>query len=166
MAGAKGLLCKTIYDFESPKDLNGLYYKCHTWFALDERNFTSGKKGLRLEMYPPGDYPGLSLKDLKGPWRKVVQVRLDIFNPEARDIQMTVRIDDRDDNPPYEDRVNERVLLHPGWNNLVLDLRRLVTSGTKRHLAPKKICALMIFIGHPKRPVTIFVDNIRLCKEN
>ncbi len=161
----KGLRCWIIYDFESQRELSGLIYKCHTWFELDRCYATHGSKSLRLEMYPPEEYPGLSLGDLKGPWKNVRQIKLDIYNPEENDITLTMRIDDRDDDPPYGDRINERLLIHPGLNHVVLDLKRLLTSGTGRRLVPRKICAFMIFLTHPRAPVTIFVDNIRLCEE-
>ena len=164
-AGAEKLRCRTIYDFESRDELSGLYYRCHTWFDIDTRHATSGKRSLRLEMYPPETYPGLSIKDLKGPWRDVEEIRLDIFNPGQKEISVTFRIDDREDGPPYADRVNKRVSLRPGLNHVVLDLKNLLTSGTRRHLLPERICSFMFFLVSPSRPVTIFVDNIRLCKE-
>ena len=162
---SQALNCSTIYDYENKGELSGLYYQCHTWYELDSEHATSGAKSLRVEMYPPGNFPGLRLKDLKGPWENVHQIRLDIFNPLKRPLPVTVRIDDRDKSPPYADRINHTVLLRPGTNKVILDLDRLTTSGTGRHLVPKRIVAFMLFVDHPKAPVTIFVDNIRVCKE-
>ncbi len=156
--------CRIIYDFEQEADLDGLSWKCHTWYERSLEHATHGRFSLKVEMYPPETYPGLGLSDLKGSWKGVRQVRLDIFNPGSVPVRVTFRIDDRRDNPPYDDRVNRSLMLKPGANDIVLDLDRLRTSGTGRLLNTADICAFMFFTVSPQVPVTIFVDNIRLCK--
>lgn len=156
--------CRRIYDFEEDKDLDGLGWKCHTWYERSRKHATHGSFSLKVEMYPPETYPGLGILDFRGSWKDVKMVRLDIFNPGAEPVFLTFRIDDRRDDPPYSDRVNMRVELHPGMNSLTLDFARLRTSGTGRLLHVAAVCAFMVFIVSPREPVTIFVDNIRLCK--
>lgn len=163
MAGS--VECVTVLDFESENELQHLAYQCHTWFEIDNRYATSGSRSLRVELYPPAQYPGLRFKDLKRQWKGIKQVRLDIYNPDSADIFLIFRIDDRPDNPPYSDRVNYSFILRPGLNKVVLDLASLKTSGTGRHLDIEKINKFMFFVSHPQKPLTIFVDNIRLCKE-
>ncbi len=156
--------CKIIYDFEGVKELQGLNWQCHTWYERSQLHATSGHWSLKVEMYPPETYPGLAISDLKRSWKGTRQVRLDIFNPGSQPLPVVFRIDDRRNDPPYSDRVNHRQLLLPGMNHVCLDFARLRTSGTKRPLKTADICAFMFFTVSPKRPVTIFVDNIRLCK--
>ncbi len=163
-ASSKMGLCRTIYDFESESELTGLVYQCHTWFELSGFHATSGKKSLRLEMYPPAEYPGLRLRDLKGPWLGVRYIKMDVYNPASTPLQMTIRIDDRPGCPPYEDRINKPVTLKPGPNSVTVDLAKVHTSGSNRLLDPENIRAFMMFLSHPQRPATIFVDNIRVCK--
>lgn len=156
--------CRTVFDFETAADLSSLVYQCHTWFQLSDRHATKGKKSLKVELYPPAEYPGLKFVGLKGQWKGARYLLLDIFNPTGKDLTMTIRIDDRPGHPPYEDRVNHRVVLKPGQNTVVLDLAKLRTSGTDRALEPKNVHRFLLFANRPKGPITIFVDNIRLCK--
>ncbi len=155
--------CRLIYDFEDEKDLQGLGWRCHTWYQRSRQHVTHGRFSLEVQMYPPETYPGFFMADLKGSWKGTRTIRLDIFNPAKRPLPVTFRIDDVI-NPPYEDRINERILLKNGMNYVVLDFSRLTTSGTGRHLDTAHVCAFMFFIASPSRPVTIFIDNIRLCK--
>ncbi len=133
--------------------------------GIKEADSMSPMEGLawRSRCTPPETYPGFFMADLKGSWKGTRTIRLDIFNPAKRPLPVTFRIDDVI-NPPYEDRINERILLKNGMNYVVLDFSRLTTSGTGRHLDTAHVCAFMFFIASPSRPVTIFIDNIRLCK--
>ncbi len=156
--------CRPIYDFEDEEELDGLLWKCHTWYERSRLHATHGHFSLRVEMYPPETYPGLGMSDLRGSWKGTRQVKLDIFNPGPVQVSITFRIDDRADDPPSEDRVNRSLKLRPGMNHVTIDFTRLRTSGTGRLLETSRICAFMFFVVSPARPVTIFVDNIRLCK--
>lgn len=156
--------CRVIYDFEREEDLDGLNWKCRSWYERSRDHATHGKWSLRVEMYPPETYPGLGLADLRGSWKGTRLVRLDMFNPGIQPVNVTFRIDDRKDNPPYEDRINRSVVLNPGMNHITIDFTTARTSGTGRLLKPQDICAFMFFTVSPRAPVTIFVDNIRLCK--
>ena len=155
--------CRLIYDFEEDQELDGLVWRCHSWYERSREHASHGSFSLKVQMYPPETYPGFAISDLKGPWKGISRVKLDIFNPNPFPLSITFRIDDKKD-PPYEDRVNKTLELREGANPVTLDLADLKTSGTRRHLDPSSICAFMFFTVSPERPVTIFVDNIRLCK--
>ena len=43
-----------------------------------------------------------------------------------------IRVDDRKDNPPYNDRWQAEVAVSNGWNTIILDRDWLVTPGGRR----------------------------------
>jgi len=148
------------YDFESPDDLDRLQWKCGTIFSISDQYTTPGKRSLKIEMYP-SDYPGLSFSRFDPDWSEADILRMDIFNPEKYTLRLSVRIDDQR-NPPYRDRFNHVFHLTPGINLLAVPLHPLITSGTQRQLEITHIMNLMLFINHPKKKKTLYIDNIRL----
>ncbi len=151
-----------LFDFEFKEDLDRLNWNCHVIYGLDRRFVSQGKKSLKLEMYPPGSYPGMSTNSFEHDWSDYGKMCVDIFNPGKGQLSLTLRIDDKEDYPPYEDRVNKSFLVKSGWNEICVELNGLLTSGTKRHLNLANITRLYLFTGHPQRPLILYLDNIRL----
>ena len=150
-----------LFDFESDSDLDRVHWKCHTFFSLSDRYVTHGRGSLRLELYP-SDYPGLNpmLKDKD--WRGYKTLCFDIYNTAKKEIRITIRIDDKEENPPYADRYNKSFMLKPGMNHMQLRLDSLMTSGTGRKLNLKKIHSFLIFMVNPARKVVLYLDYLRL----
>jgi len=150
-----------LFDFENDAELDRLHWKCFTLFSLSEKHATCGGKSLKLELYFsswPGWTPKLNVKD----WRGYDAVGFDVYNPEGEEIRITVRIDDREDTPDYNDRYNQGFVLKPGMNRIKIPFKTLLTSGTKRHLDLKRIYRLLIFMSHPKKKHVLYLDYIRL----
>jgi hypothetical protein len=150
-----------LFDFELDNELDKLHWKCHTLLNLSDEYAIHGKKSLRMEVYPsecPGLAPNLKTND----WQGYESFKFDAFNPLDKEVRVTVRIDDRGDNPDYADRYNHGFILIPGWNKLDIPLNDLITSGTDRKLDLKNIQGLVIFMVSPSEKVTIYVDYIRL----
>jgi hypothetical protein len=150
-----------LFDFESDSELDKVHWKCHTLFSLSDENVTHGKKSLRLELFP-SEYPGLSPILEINDWGDYKYLNFDMFNPNAKEMEIVVRIDDREDSPDYADRYNHSFVLLPGLNRLRMPLNDLATSGTKRKLDLKTIQALVIFMVNPPEKVRVYIDYIRL----
>ena len=157
--------CLVLYDFETEQELEEhIHWQCRDWFQRDSRHAASGRFSLRVELYPPQMYAGITLSPVLDSWRGWRYLKADLFNPSNRPVRFTVRIDDRKDYPPYEDRVNYPFVMEPGWNHFVLDLEQVRTSGTKRPLRLDSVCRLLFFTSGLEEPLVFFMDNIRLCK--
>lgn len=152
---------RLLFDFESEAELDRFHWRCHTLFSIADEHFTHGEKSLKLELYP-STYPGLAPMLVENDWRDYKAFRFDIYNPNERELRITVRIDDRKDYPNYEDRYNKDFILKSGMNRMRIPLYTLVTSGTDRKLNLKKIYRVFIFMTRPERRVVLYVDNIRL----
>jgi hypothetical protein len=115
-----------------------------------------------LELYP-SDYPGFFPIIRDRDWKNWRTLCFDLFNPqEDQQIQVTVRIDDREDYPDYGDRYNGRFSLQPGMNRIAIPLSALRASDTQRNLDLENIQRLGIFLVRPAKRIVLYVDYLRL----
>jgi hypothetical protein len=148
-------------DFESDGELDRLNWRCHALMTISDGHAAHGRRSLRLELYPSA-YPGISPLIEDNNWQGYGTLAFDIYNAEDKELNIAVRIDDRDDAPDYKDRYNQGFKLVPGANQIKIPLNDLITSGTNRKLDLKKIRALIIFMINPSEKATLYVDYIRL----
>lgn len=152
---------RILFDFESDSELDRIHWSCHTLLSLSSEHVTHGKRSLKMELYP-SDYPGLDPKIEANDWRGFKALCFDIYNPENKKVQISVRIDDRKDYPEYKGRYNKRFIMNQGMNQISIPLNTLVTSGTDRNLNLKNIYRLLIFTANPEKKVVLYIDYIRL----
>lgn len=156
---------RVLFDFETDGELNRLNWKCYSLFSLSRHHATHGVKSLKMEFFP-SDYPQLLTKTKRNDWRGFSLFRFDVFNPQKRDVQITVRIDDRKKYPAYGDRYSKSLILHPGKNIVTIPLETLKTSVTERNLELQSIYRFFIYKAQPKEKIILYVDNIRLIEQN
>ena len=150
-----------LSDFESEADLDRVQWRCHTLCSLSEENATHGNKSLQLELYPSA-YPGIAFELPMHNWSKFEILSLDIFNPQDESIFITMRIDDEEDYPDYEDRYNHSFTINPGMNHLSIPLNSMSTSSTGRRINLKSICRCLIFMPHPRKKHLLYMDHVFL----
>lgn len=122
-----------------------------------ERNgvkLRSGKNRLRAVRNRDGtvEYPGMFRLPLRRDWRESRGMEMEIFWPRSNGGPgiLGVRVDDRDGNPPYNDRWQTEVAVTNGWNTIVLDRDWLVTPGG-REMEKRKIRTWgVFFVSAPK----------------
>jgi hypothetical protein len=155
-----------LFDFESPSELDQLEWKCHTMYSLSDEHSTHGVKSLKLELYPSDgeDYPGLTPIIRQKNWSGFKYFCFDIYNPEAKQEQISLRIDDKKDYPDYNDRYNTSIILVPGINRLCIPLNEIVTSGTMRKINLQNIDKVLIFMSNPEKQVALYMDYVRLVR--
>lgn len=108
-----------------------------------------GKRFFRAIRNPDhGDaYPGIFRLPLRHDWSGSRGMELEVFWPRSngRTGILGIRVDDRHDNPPYNDRWQAEVPVTNGWNTIVLDEGWLVTPGG-REMDAKHIRTWGVFI--------------------
>jgi hypothetical protein len=150
-----------IFDFESDQELDFFQWKCHSLFNISSEHVTHGHHSLRLELYP-SEYPGLSPQLKKQDWRGFHTLAFDVFNTQDQEVNLEVRIDDRNDNPEYAERYNQIFRLLVGPNSIKIPISSLKTSGTHRPLNLKTIRSLSFFRNSPSQKEVLFFDYCRL----
>ena len=152
---------RILYDFESDAELNHLYWNCHTLYSLSNDHATHGSKSLKMELYP-SDYPGLVPLLAVTDWRGYTEFCFDVYNPSGQPVRIGVRIDDRKDYPDHSERYNSDFILKKGSNHIAIPLESVVASGSKRPLNIENIRRMFIFMKHPDKRTTLYVDTISL----
>lgn len=148
------------YDFEIDDTLDTLQWKCKTFYSLSDQHVTSGRKSLKVELYP-SPYPGVTLTNFNPDWSGYDTLKFEVYNQEKILLNMGIRIDDTE-NPPHNNRYNRSLILKPGENYVSIPLNSLFTSETNRKLDISKVHELYLFLSSPKEKRTIFLDNVRL----
>jgi hypothetical protein len=151
----------TLFDFESPSDLDRLNWECGKWFEVSEKYATSGKHSLRA-LLPSGQYPGISFEGIPQDWSGKNYLNMDVCNPSDGGFSFHVRIDDNKSGWEYSNRFDVNFQLKPGMNHISVPVNSIKTNLHSRPLNLKGIKRMMVFI--PNSPVKreLYVDNIRL----
>ena len=150
-----------FYDFETEASLDALYWRCKTIYTLSDQNVTSGRKCLKLEVYPSSN-PCLGLSNFHPDWSGYDTLRFDIYNQEDIPLQLTIRIDDTKDIPSYNNRYNNTVTLYQGANHVSIPLNSLITSDAKRKLNLSRIERVLLYLEQSREKRTLYLDNLRL----
>jgi len=150
-----------LFDFESDEEWDQLHWRCHTLLSSSNSHATHGEKALHLELFP-ARYSGFSPPIPQSDWRGFSAFAFDAFNPMEADLELVVRIDDRENGPGYRDRVNRRFTLTPGRNTVIIPLERLQVSGKHRNLDRGSIQSMVIFMVDLERRVDLYLDHGRL----
>ena len=76
-------------------------------------------------------YPGIFRLPLRHDWSGSQGMELKVYWPRSNGGSgiLGIRVDDRDGNPPYDDRWQAEVPVTNGWNTILLDRDWLVTPG-------------------------------------
>jgi hypothetical protein len=149
-----------INDFETDDDLDRLNWKCYTLFSLSDKGVSHGRSSLKMTM-TPSPYPGISFIDIPKDWRCFSGLAVSFFNPGAEDVRLALRIDDREEAPEYEDRVNSGFVLKPGMNRIRIPFESLMCPSGRR-LDLSHIFSVMFFCVNPDSVVVLYVDEVRL----
>ena len=163
---AKGPQNHIISSFEIDADLDRVTWKCRTLLSLSKEHASSGPSCLKMELYPD-EYPGISFKNIKRNWQGYDALLLDVFSPveNMENCRIVIRIDDKENTPPYGDRYNKGFELKPGMNHLEVPLNTLIAPNG-RPLDLSRIHTFILFMVNPKEKKTIFVDYVRLSKKS
>jgi hypothetical protein len=138
-----------------------------TWdgeVALSREHASHGRQSLKVSLFPKK----LTTEKLPKDWRGYDRLLLDIFNPESSALMLGMGIYDEladDATADYLDEaflVNRDLFLIPGMNHVTVELSGLEVSASTRKLALDKVRRFTLTVGGMRRPVVIYVDNLRL----
>jgi beta-galactosidase GanA len=150
---------KILDDFEGASSLASWRGKVE----LSRTHSGHGRQSLKASLSPQDVSSDLLPKD----WRGYDRLLFDIFNPEVAPVYLGVRIYDQlADDDVAEARgeaflADRKLLLIPGMNHVEVKLDGLETSSS-RQLALDRVRRFAISAKGLERPLTIYIDNLRL----
>jgi hypothetical protein len=146
---------KMLFDFEDAGDL-AKWEAAEADVSIVGDHATSGKSALKVTL-KAAEYPGITTTQAPNDWKGFAKLSFDLFADE--DMTLLVRIDD-ENSKDYASRYNnDGIDIKKGANNVSIELADV---GDKIDLA--KVKMLILFGSNPPKPVTFYLDNVRLEK--
>ncbi|MCW8194451.1 hypothetical protein F6455_06605 [Proteobacteria bacterium 005FR1] len=112
----------------------------------------------------PTAFSGISMTRMPNDWSAYGELSFDVYNPQAKKLQLTVRIHDADHEIAeaawrFEDRFNRRLLVEPGWNHYRISLAEVQQSPEEREMDMSLIKELRLFAAGLEEEKIIYLDN-------
>jgi len=128
---------------------------------LPDRFGEAGRKVGRLTLYPR-EWPGLRILEPVQDWSDREEFCFEIWSDLDDDLQMTLLVDDLHRREHREDRSRTRFVVHPGRNDIRIDLEEVRTDPKHLPLQMNRIGAAYLYTTKPDEVLTIWIDSIRL----
>jgi len=153
-----------IASFEGRSEL-GRWWGHYARLGRVTSQATHGRHALRAVIFKSrGAYPGLFMTDGPRDWGEYGRLCFDVYLVGNAERSIWVRVDDRADYPPYDDRAQTMVTLVPGPNSVCLDLASLLRTPSGRALNRQSIRRWGLFFDDAQGGETFFLDHIRLSR--
>lgn len=154
-AAAFGGEVKVLDDFEEGR----IRWRGEYRGSIVSEYATHGEKAFKVIFPTDAKYPGIEAAKVDFDWGGYGRLRMDVFNPQGRPVQVEIRIDD-EESEGYSSRYNGEFLLVNGQTEVEIPFDAL-RAGTRR-LDVSRIRLFKIFMTSPERETTLYFDNIRL----
>lgn len=158
-----GETSRVLADFETNEEVRAWNPQGLPAKTVSE-HVTHGSSALQIE-FGGGEYPGISRELPPDDWTGFEALRADLFSAAETPLHYCIRIDDAA-STDYGSRYNGDFVLAPGANRIDLPLTGLRTGDGKRDLDLKRVRRLIIFTSRLRTPVTLFIDHLRLVRED
>jgi len=153
-----------LADFETPFELD-------RWGKEDrvvsETSLVKhGNKAMRAH-FSTAKYSGTTLFYFPENWRGYNTLHLSVYNPQTAEFPLNLRINDlehKQHGARYADRFNKRFPLHPGWNDLVVNLDQVRNAPKNRKMNMEHITGFGLFVVQQPKPLDIIIDHIFLSR--
>ena len=151
-----------LADFESQSELSR--WQGDAVRSLCREQVFHGQQALKTK-FSSARYSSLSLEHFPGDWSAYERLYFHIFNPDSQRFKLTCRIHDRqhvNNGYAYSDRYHKEIILKPGWNALLINLREIEHAPESRKMDLRRIENFMLFSQSLPDERTIYIDYIYL----
>ena len=110
--------------------------------------------------FEPGLYPGVSIIEPVENWSGYRILHFDVFSTNIDNVNMVLRVHDKQHNQDFRDRFNRRFILQPGLNRIVVELAEIRDAPYSRKIDMANIAGVEMFLTEVEEPLFIEVSNI------
>jgi hypothetical protein len=151
-----------VFDSDQPQAIH--YWSGDVaWVPAPEQVFG---QSLEIKMWI-ANYSGAFLNNMPGDWQGYQQLVFELYNPDAVQIAMTLRINDavhERSGYAFNDRFNIRLVVEPGWNNYRIDLSKVESAPAARQMNMADLKRLGFFASGLAAPRSVFLRDLRLSR--
>lgn len=129
---------------------------------LVDANAEGSKPKMFRVRFDAGSYPGISIIEPEENWLSFNTLRFNVFSNNAADVELTLRIHDKEHNQNYDDRFNRSFNIQPGLNEIVVNLNEVQSGPAGRKLDMENIAGITLFMVDLDSSLLLGVSNIFL----
>jgi len=152
-----------------------------TWRSTSGYHFTHGYNGKIISAVVPGQwskadeaalfvtpgedgrYAGVSLDEPWPNWDDGIAFELELINPNDRDLELTVRIEDQLHNNEYEDRYNKAFVVPAGQRiTQSFSIAEMRDTPATRRMEMDRIHRIVLFQDLQRGKLSYYICRIRL----
>lgn len=153
-----------LADFETPLEKGRFVGRTGSGALTSDQAF-HGRHSLRLSLLP-GPWSGMTLKYFPSDWNGYTQLHFAVYNPgwqQSVSLEVWIRdISHEQGNKPYNDLYSQIIVLPPGWTEVQIPLAEIEKGPQSRKMDLAHITGLGFFVEQEERPLTLYLDTIRL----
>lgn len=147
-------------------DFNEGWFNSFVRFNRAEMELYSGKTDDNNRLFrirfDAGRYPGVSIIEPVPDWSAYSNLRFKVVSGHDKNMDLFVRIHDRKHDHNYQDRFNQKLIIHPGLNEIVIPLAQIEKGPLNRELDLANIAGLIIFLSRVEKSQLLEISNIYL----
>ncbi len=147
-------------------DFNAEWSDSFVRFNRTEMEMFSSRAGDKNRLFhirfDTGIYPGITIIEPVADWSAYRNLRFKVASGAKDDTNLILRIHDKNHDNNYQDRFNQKLVLHPGLNEIVIPLDQIKKGPVSRDLDLANIAGLILFLGKVERPQMLEISNIYL----
>lgn len=156
-----------LATFETPFELTR-WNSSLADLSLSKKIKLSGKQAMQAN-FMPGKYPEMSLNHFIGEWQNYKLLRFNLFNERNESVKIHIKIYDAAhpaSGYQYSDRFNSTINLSPGWNQIQYPLATIRNLPNSRPMDLSSIISFSLFLVDLHEPLTIYIDDVYLSKDD
>ena len=124
-----------------------------------------GRSYFDISFSPLKTYSTLMLGYFPLDWSEYSKLEIEFYNPAGKEILLNIRIHDLlhlDNDGEFSDRFNQKLVITPGYNQVVLSIAEIRNAPQNREMDLSKVQAIGLFTSEISAKQQLRIYNIRL----
>ena len=147
-------------------DFNAEWTDSFVRFNRVKMELRSGREVDKYHMFRirfnAGAFPGVSIIEPVPDWSAYSNLRFTVVSEHEKNINLFLRIHDKNHDYNYKDRFNQKLIIRPGSNEVVIPLAEIEKGPLQRELDLTNIAELILFLGNVEKAKLLEISNIYL----
>lgn len=108
------------------------------------------------------EYPGVSIIEPYPDWSKYNDLVVELFYDKPQPVNLVLRVHDRRHDQDFYDRYNQKIIIVPGFNRVIVPLRLVQLAPRGRKMDMHKISGVVLFAANPSAEIDLYSVKLSL----
>ncbi len=114
--------------------------------------------------FDPEKYPGIEIIEPEKNWLAYHTLQFQVYSKNVVDITLVLKVYDETHNQDYDDRFNQRFVIGPGLNEIVVNLLQIRDAPVSRELDLANVSSVQLFLLDVESPLFLGLSDLYLEK--